>query len=295
MVSSLSASAAIDAYTANPTWGPFAIVDSAADIGADLDGLETLATAGKLVSIAATGGPVTVPVSASSADGLALDMIVGGFDVSDMAANVAANIDALNADANVTSILLIDFTAPTLSLDVAQALGDTTALGAIVSPYTIAIADTAANVRANLAAMDTLIQEGRVSSLTRTNVTGQPYSSYEQLFDDGVFSGTDYFFTNVTGEPYSSYEYDYSAGNALIGSKFDYTGVTGQAYTGEEVDYNGAGLLTSAAFTGVTGAAYSALPIRLCRRGLFWLTVHLHLGPDRRDLFVLRDRLRSGG
>ena len=56
--------------------------------------------------------------------------------------------------------------------------------------------------------------------MTRTNVTGQPYSSYEQLFDDGVSSGTDYFFTNVTGEPYSSYEYDYSAGNALIGSKF---------------------------------------------------------------------------
>ena len=54
-------------------------------------------------------------------------------------------------------------------------------------------------------------RRGTVSSLTRTNVTGQAYSSYEQLFDDGVFSGTNYFFTNVTGEPYSSYEYDYSA------------------------------------------------------------------------------------
>ena len=147
---------------------------------------------------------------------------------------------------------------PALSLDVAQALDDTTALGEIVSPYTIAIADTAANVSANHAALVTLIDEGRVSSLTRTNVTGQAYSSYEQLFDDGVFSGTDYFFTNVTGEPYSAYEYDYSAGNTLIGSKFDYTGITGQPYTGEVVDYNGAGLLTSAAFTGVTGAAYSA-------------------------------------
>ena len=89
-------------------------------------------------------------------------------------------------------------------------------------------------------------------------VSGQPYSAYEQLYDDGVYSGTDYFYTNVTGEPYSSYEYDYSAGDALIGSKFYYTGITGQAYTGEEVDYNGAGLLTRTAFTGVTGAAYSA-------------------------------------
>ena len=89
-------------------------------------------------------------------------------------------------------------------------------------------------------------------------VSGQPYSAYEQLYDDGVYSGTDYFFTNVTGQPYSSYEYDYSAGNALIGSKFDYTGITGQPYTGEVVDYNGAGLLTSATFTGLTDPAYSA-------------------------------------
>ena len=257
-VSSLSASAAIDAYTANPTWGHFAIVDSAADIGADLDGLETLATAGKLVSIAATGGPVTVPVSASSADGLALDMIVGGFDVSDRAANVVANIDALNADANVTSILLTDFTSADAFARRRSGARRYDGARRDCQPLHDAIADTAANVRANLAAMDTLIQEGRVSSLTRTNVTGKAYSSYEQLFDDGVSSGTDYFFTNVTGKPYSSYEYDYSAGNARIGSKFDYTGITGQAYTGEEVDYNGAGLLTSAAFTGVTGAAYSA-------------------------------------
>jgi hypothetical protein len=257
-VSSLSASAAVDAYTANPTWGPFAIVDSGADIAANLDGLETLAMAGKLVSIVATGLPVTASVSASSADGGALDMIAGGFDVSDMAANVSANFNVLNTDANVTSILLVDFTAPALSLDAAQALGDTTALGEIVSPYMIAIADTVANVSANLAAIEKLIEEGRVSSLDRTNVTGQPYSSYAELYDDGVDAGTDYFFTNVAGEPYSAYEYDYSAGNARIGSKFDYTGITGKAYTGEEVDYNGAGLLARAAFTGVSGAAYSA-------------------------------------
>jgi T5SS/PEP-CTERM-associated repeat protein len=89
-------------------------------------------------------------------------------------------------------------------------------------------------------------------------VTGQEYSSYEKLYDNGVYAGTDFFFTNVTGEPYSSFEYDLSAGNALIGSKFYYTGITGQAYTGEEVDYNGAGQLTRTAFTGVTGAAYSS-------------------------------------
>ena len=185
-------------------------------------------------------------------------MIVGGFDVSDMAANVAANIDALNADANVTSILLVDFTTPALSLDVAQALGDTTALDEIASPYTIAIADTAANVSANLAAINTLIERGTGLFVGQDQRRRPSLFVVRELYDDGVYAGTDYFFTNITGEPYSSYEYDYSAGNALIGSKFDYTGITGQAYTGEQVDYNGPGLLTSAAFTGVTGAAYSA-------------------------------------
>ena len=101
------------------------------------------------------------------------------------------------------------------------------------------------------------------------DVTGQPYSSYAQLYDDGAYSGTDYFFTNVTGQPYSSYEYDYSAGNALIGSKFYYTGIAGQPYTGEVCDYDGAGLLTSTTFTGVTGAGLFILRIRLCRRRLF--------------------------
>ena len=224
-------------------------------------------TPSQIDALAATGvSAVTVSNGAnldlSAADAQALEAsnleISGGFDVSDTAANVAANIDALNGDANVTSIVLTDGGTPALSLDVAQALDDRTALGEILSPYTIAITDTAAKISANLAAINTLIGEGQVSSLTTTNVTGQPYSSYEQLFDDGVSSGTDYFYTNVTGEPYSSYEYDYSAGNAVIGSKFYYTGITGQAYTGEEVDYNGAGLLTRTAFTGVTDPAYSA-------------------------------------
>ena len=65
-------------------------------------------------------------------------------------------------------------------------------------------------------------------------------------------------YSSITGQPYSAHEYDYSAGNALIGSNFYYTDVTGQAYTGEVVDYNGAGQLTSTAFAGVTGTGYSA-------------------------------------
>ena len=144
---------AVGAYAADATAGPFVIVNS----GADMGGIALAGDAGDggKNRLARGDRPARLPpsVSASSSDAGALDRIAGGFDVSDLAAKVAANFDALNADANVNSILLIDFTAPTLSLDAAQALGDTTALSKIASPYTIAIADTAANVDANLAAI----------------------------------------------------------------------------------------------------------------------------------------------
>ena len=93
---------------------------------------------------------------------------------------------------------------------------------------------------------------------TTFNVTGQSYSAYEQLYDKGVFLGTDYLFTNVTGQPYSSYQYDYSGGSAFIGSKFFYTNVTGEPYTGDEYDYASSGPATRIAFTGVTGTGYSS-------------------------------------
>lgn len=54
--------------------------------------------------------------------------------ISDTAANVAANLAALNADAHVTSIALTDAGTPALTLTVAQALTDTTALGKITAP-----------------------------------------------------------------------------------------------------------------------------------------------------------------
>jgi hypothetical protein len=77
-------------------------------------------------------------------------------------------------------------------------------------------------------------------------------------FDLASVGPGDVVYSSITGKPYSAYEYEYSTGNAMIGSNYYYTDVTGQAYTGEEVDYNGAGQLTQTAFTGVTGAAYSA-------------------------------------
>src|SRR6201999_1327198 len=90
-----------------------------------------------------------------------------------------------------------------------------------------------------------------------SNIAGQAYSAYENLFNAGLLVGTDYFFTHGNGQ-YSSYEYDFSGGNDFLGSKFFYTGITGKSYTGEEADYDGGGNVTRVGFTGVTGAAYSS-------------------------------------
>ncbi len=67
--------------------------------------------------------------------------------VTDTAANVSANIDALNADTHVTSIALTDSGTQVLTLAAAQALDDTRAL-ATIGPYTITIVDTAADPQA---------------------------------------------------------------------------------------------------------------------------------------------------
>jgi hypothetical protein len=97
------------------------------------------------------------------------------------------------------------------------------------------------------------------SSDSVSSVTGQPYTAYEELFNQGTFVGIDYFFTNPpSGATYSSYAYEYSAGNEFIGSGFDYANVTGEPYTGTQYNYDGAGGLTSVDFTGITGAAYSS-------------------------------------
>ena len=96
--------------------------------------------------------PVTVAYYL--ANQAALDA-AGTIAIADTAANVSANINALNADAQVTAITLTGTGKPTLALTVAQALNDTNALGAITNgSYAIAVTDTPANVAANFDALN---------------------------------------------------------------------------------------------------------------------------------------------
>ena len=80
---------------------------------------------------------------------------LGTIAIADTAANVSANIDALNADTDVTAITLTGTGTPTLALTVAQALDDTHALGAITNAsYAIDVIDTPANIAANFDALN---------------------------------------------------------------------------------------------------------------------------------------------
>ena len=76
---------------ANATPYQLAISDTAATVLAGLATLET--NVAHIASITATGGPVSVNVSTFSADQAALDKIVGGFAISDMAANISSGLD----------------------------------------------------------------------------------------------------------------------------------------------------------------------------------------------------------
>ena len=145
------------------------IAATAAIISANLDSYEANLPA----SIAVTdNGPLTVTVGQITSDAAALavtsnaDGSAYALLVNDLAANVSATFDALGGNTHVTSIVLTDSGTPVLTLSVAQALGDTTALNEISGTYTITISDTAANVAANL---DALNADAHVTSIALTD------------------------------------------------------------------------------------------------------------------------------
>jgi hypothetical protein len=140
-----------------------AISDTAADVEA---GLSTLvADTGEIASITASNGPIVVLAAAFLSEQSALDKIVGGFDVSDQAANVEANLDQLN-DPNISAITVSD--NGQISASVAQLTADVTAIGKLrnanASPVLLAINDTAGAVQTGLSTL--VANTGEIGSIT---------------------------------------------------------------------------------------------------------------------------------
>ncbi len=141
-----------------------AITATAAHIQA---GLSTLVKhADEIASITASNGPIAA-VSAATflADQPTLDKIVGGFAVSDIAANIVKDLDQLD-DPNISTITISD--NGQISASVAQLTTDATAIGdlrnANARAVQLAINDTAGAVQTGLS---TLVQDtGEISSIT---------------------------------------------------------------------------------------------------------------------------------
>jgi hypothetical protein len=198
------------------------ITDSIADFNANLTPLEGLASAGKIASITFTDSPANgtaevlrLSTTQVTADAPLLATISQPFtvSVSDSAANVSANLDALQALAahgHLGPITLTDAATPTLTITQEQQLVDTTALTDIQSVYLLnvlpgpitaaqaiaslgsgpfQISDTSAHIDTNLSGLETLATLGRLTSISVADpATPMPVTSVQLSADANVFS-----------------------------------------------------------------------------------------------------------
>jgi hypothetical protein len=149
------------------------VVDTAAAVNANIDALSQVAALAKITLTDAGSPTLTLTAAQAVNDAAAIGMIASTAQVvvADTAADVVAHLDALNAEATISGIVLTDAGTPTLTLTVAQALGDATALGKIENANVQTVVfDTAADVSANFAALNA---DAALSSIVLTD-SGTP-------------------------------------------------------------------------------------------------------------------------
>jgi len=141
-----------------------AVSDTASAISAAFDALNANTHVDKII---VNNGPghapifaeVTISVAQLAADTTALAELVqtdgvtqAHVAISDTAAHLSAAFDTLNGNTQVDHIIISD--SLPLTLSASQVANDTTALGEIVGSYQISVSDTAANITANLDALE---------------------------------------------------------------------------------------------------------------------------------------------
>jgi hypothetical protein len=201
---------------------------------------------GGAVAFGAGGGTVTV------ASGTTLGDAVAGFSAGDALRFTALpykSSDEINYRSATGVAQIIDTSggnAVLASLDFSSVLSGET-LGLAASGAGGVAVDGVANPLLVVDPGDVVV----------SNVSGQAYSAVEQVFDDGAFAGTNYFYSNTSGAAYSAEAVETSASGSLVGAKYLYTSVVGQPYGTEQLDVDGAGRATAAVFTDLASAASS--------------------------------------
>ena len=146
--------------------------DTATNIAANLDALNSNTDVTAIVSTSNTAFTVTAESAASDARALGIlsnaNSSPVSLTVSDTAANISFYLNALNGISTISSIVISDNNP--LTLTVAQLTGDTTALGKLStansSAVVINIADTAAHISASLNALEA---NNSISKITVTD------------------------------------------------------------------------------------------------------------------------------
>jgi hypothetical protein len=165
------------------------IVDTAANVSANVDILAAMSQIGA-VTLTDAGTPVlSLNVAQFSGDGSLLAKITNSaymINIADTAAAASAQLDALNGSTAVGSITLSDLGTPTLTLTAAQALNDTTALGLITNAsYDVSVTDSVANVMSNNVA---LASDPHVNAITIEDTAANVLASATALEADAQIS-----------------------------------------------------------------------------------------------------------
>src|SRR5208337_2759401 len=129
--------------------GHIAIADTTSNVSASFDRLNADPNVASITLSAAGTPTLSLSVAQALNDTHALSAITNAsyaIAVAETAANISANIDALNANSHLASVTLTNAGTPTLTLTVAEALNGTADLAKIKSNYTITVSDTAGNI-----------------------------------------------------------------------------------------------------------------------------------------------------
>ncbi len=227
----------VSTVAANTHVTSIAVSDTAVNVVTNIAALQALGT--KLTSIALTNsGTPTLSITGAqfTADGTAIGKITTAYNlsvsavkaanaatvganthvtaitISDTAADVVANIAALQAlSTKLTSITLTDSATPNLAITSAQLTADATALGKITSAYNLSVSavlaanasstaskahvtalsvsDTAANIVTNLTALQTLATSGKLTVIAVTNSATPLSITAAQLAADATALG----------------------------------------------------------------------------------------------------------
>ena len=134
-----------------------AVIDSGANVSAQLDGLETLAKNQNLANITVTSSQLALSVAQLTGDADALKAISGSYTVAvtDSAAHIAANLPTLAAEFTsglVTSVAVTDAGFSTFFVTASQFAADTGLFGAMSGNYTVTI-DASASPNVTLAGL----------------------------------------------------------------------------------------------------------------------------------------------